>query len=258
MEVLEQSSIWKDVGDDMQFDHTKIILREGDDYFYARSPARYRPQDKIDPDQLEKHPIPSAHIWPSFPEDLTRALDPLPDDFYVKVPSLIDYADDDDESFRPRELLLAEARICEILIKFPHPYIARYLGCRVQGNRITGLCFARYKTTLADRLRDNDCQLPPDTYSKIEKGIQHLHSLGLVHNDVNPRNIMFSRDGSPVIIDFDSCKPQGDKLLKGGTWGWCDESARVADRNNDYYGLRKIQKALNGQQKENQTPWIHS
>ena len=251
MEILEKSEVWKEVGDDLQFDHTKIILKEGDDYFYAHSALRYRPQETLDPDHLEKHPIPSDHIWPSFQEGLTLAPDPLPDNSYVKVPSLTNYTEGDDKCFRPCQLLLTEARICEILAKFPHPYVARYLGCEVRSNRITGLCFVKYKTTLADRLQDNDCRLPPDTYSKIEKGIEHLHGLGLVHNDVNPRNIMFSEDDTPVVIDFDSCKREGEKLLKGGTWGWCDETAKDSHRANDYYGLEKIQKVLN-RQTENQ------
>jgi serine/threonine protein kinase len=39
-----------------------------------------------------------------------------------------------------------------------------------------------------------------------------MHDLGLVHSDLNPSNIM---DGNnPIIIDFDSCKPEGQKLGK--------------------------------------------
>jgi serine/threonine protein kinase len=44
---------------------------------------------------------------------------------------------------------------------------------------------------------------------KSECGIRHLHALGLVHNDINPRNFMVSEDDRPVIIDFDSCKEEG-------------------------------------------------
>jgi serine/threonine protein kinase len=103
---------------------------------------------------------------------------------------------------------------------------------------------------------DNVCTLSPDTCSKIENGIAHLHSLGLVHNDLNPlnpANIMFSEDDIPVIIDFDSCRREGENLLKAGTPGWSDESAIVADRANDYYGLKKIKEAISGLQNGNKT-----
>jgi len=40
----------------------------------------------------------------------------------------------------------------------------------------------------------------------IEKGVRHLHLLGLVYNDINLANIIFEKDGTPVIIDFGSCR----------------------------------------------------
>ncbi|KAF2195698.1 hypothetical protein K469DRAFT_758471 [Zopfia rhizophila CBS 207.26] len=46
----------------------------------------------------------------------------------------------------------------------------------------------------------------------IRIGIEHLHSLGVIHCDINPTNILF-RGNDFVIGDFDSCKPEG-----GGAW----------------------------------------
>jgi hypothetical protein len=251
MEVVEQGEIWKDVGDELEFDHTEIILKQDSEYFYARTSHRlYRSLEEIDSSHLEIYPIRSADIWPPFSDELTRAPDPLPVDVFLKRPSLISAGDTD---FRPGELLVEEAHICEILLKHPHPHIARYLGCQVRENKITGLCFAKYKRTLADIFLDKVCTLSPDTCSKIENGIAHLHSLGLVHNDLNPANIMFSEDDIPVIIDFDSCRREGENLLKAGTPGWSDESAIVADRANDYYGLTKIKEVISGLQNENKT-----
>lgn len=48
----------------------------------------------------------------------------------------------------------------------------------------------------------------------IEDGIQHLHGLGLINNNLNPSNIMMDGENS-VIIDFDSCKVEGAQLGKG-------------------------------------------
>lgn len=38
----------------------------------------------------------------------------------------------------------------------------------------------------------------------ILAAIKHLHSLGTVHNDINPANIMLDEDDTLNLIDFDS------------------------------------------------------
>jgi serine/threonine protein kinase len=122
----------------------------------------------------------------------------------------------------------------------PHPNIAQYLGCIVKGDRITGLCFSRYEMTLSEKRRRG---IPLDRdgcLRAIENGIGHLHKLRLVHNDLNPSNIMMKAD-NPVIIDFDSCKRQGQELgLKGGTNGWAREGITHAEYENDFYSLSNI------------------
>ena len=244
MEVYERCQAWKDVGDDVEFSHTIIILRKGREFFYALTNYRYRMSELIDPDDLEVHPIPAADIWPLFSDDLTAAPDPLPANSHVKLQSLLHYVEPD--SVVPlADLLLNEARVCEILRNNPHPNIAQYLGCTLQDNRITGLCMVKYETTLADRLKDPDRSFDRNGCIKgIKQGIEHLHSLRLIHNDLNPHNIMFKADDTPVIIDFDSCAREGDKLTKGGTWGWTDENIKFASPMNDYYGLKKIEEAM--------------
>ena len=99
MEVVEQGEIWKDVEDELEFDHTKIILKQDNEYFYARTGHRlYRSLEEIDSSHLETCPIRCAEIWPPFSDELTRAPDPLLVDVFLKGPSLI-YAGDTD--FRP-------------------------------------------------------------------------------------------------------------------------------------------------------------
>lgn len=95
--------------------------------------------------------------------------------------------------------VLSEAKVCEILRRNPHPNIAEYRGCEVSRDwRITGLCWAKLTDSLMQRvnphykgkgifrytpgsLKDKDGVL-----QKIKAGIQHLHQLGLVHNDIDP------------------------------------------------------------------------
>ena len=78
-------------------------------------------------------------------------------------------------------------------------------------------------------------------YSRIlaglESGIWHLHSLGLVHNDINPRNIMLEA-GEAIIIDFRSCRREGESLAGvGSTYEWHDENVPVSRFKNDLGAL---------------------
>lgn len=196
-------------GDDLVFSHTKLILKQGDQYFYATTKSRNVNQST---DRLDPLPIPTSKMWPSSPEGLTRAPEPLPTDCFVKRPSLLDYGDTEASS-NISSLILHEADICEILRLHPHPNIARYLGCVVdRRGRITGLCFARYTKRLFESALQNKIPHRESCLSQIESGIRHLHSIGLVHNDINPFNVTMDTDDKPVIIDFDSCLKAGEKI----------------------------------------------
>ncbi len=46
----------------------------------------------------------------------------------------------------------------------------------------------------------------------LESAVQHLHSLGFAHNDVNPANILVDKVGMPVLVDFGSRREIGRKL----------------------------------------------
>lgn len=63
---------------------------------------------------------------------------------------------------------------------------------------------------------------------RIEDGIQHLHSLGLIHCEINPTNIVMDGD-NPGIVHFDFCRQEGQELgSKAGTEGWTSENFHFA------------------------------
>jgi serine/threonine protein kinase len=112
--------------------------------------------------------------------------------------------------------------------------------------KITGLCFHKYPMTLSQKLKE---ATPFDTSSCLEgigSGVRPMHSLGLIHNDLNPRSIMM--DGErPVIIDFDSCKREGDELgIKAGTSGWAMEGIIYARPESDCFCLSKTREFMMG------------
>lgn len=244
MEICEKAEVFAEKDNDCVFDHSKIILRRtaGGEYFYAKTSQRILLSPHIDINGLDTIHIPGDHIWPLADPQFTRAPEPLPST-YVKRPSLLYYENTPEKPDYGRQIL-TEVEACEILKKHPHPNIARYLGCIVKDGRIRGLCFTKYSTTLSQMLKDKTSFDKSYFLRGIEAGVRHMHDLGLVHNDLNPANVMMDGD-EPVIIDFDSCKREGDELgLKAGTYGWSLEDEECARRENDLYSLSKIQAAL--------------
>jgi serine/threonine protein kinase len=245
MEVCSQNATFVEENGDYKFDYTKIIVREADQYYYAHTSRRYSTTSEIDITELDLVPIPMSEIWPPFPKQFTRAPEPLPEGCYIKRPSLLYYDNTKASSEELGSLLLSEARVYEILRAHPHPNIAQYLGCIVENDKITGLCLVKYGIDLDDRVTKDSRPFDRDLYLQgIRQGIRHLHSLDLIHCDINPSNILMDGD-TPVIVDFDSCRDKGEKLgMKAGTENWTSWDFKFAMPENNENGLAKIRDVL--------------
>jgi serine/threonine protein kinase len=230
-----------------------VLYRLGEAFYVGSSRVRYRSKEEVNfEDIFDSVLIPEDHLSCPFPEHFTRAPDPLPSNCYVKRPFPLLY-----NLAAPNALgdsLLEEATIYENLVHHPHPNIAKYYGCQVKNNRVTGLCFVKYHESLMKRVNPGhngkrwfDATKRPLKDMKlcldgIGKGLEHLHSLGLVHNDLNPSNIMFPSedDDTPIIIDFGSCKSIGDSIDVGRTEEWYDEKVTTSLPSNDTDALNEI------------------
>lgn len=207
------------------------------EYYRLKSPF------DIDLNALDLHKIPLNHVWPVFDPRFAQAPDPVPENLYLKQPSLLTYGDTD-ASLRFDQLILHEAKICEILRRNPHPDIARYWGCFIRRGRIRGICFDKYTVSLSEWVKGDDGLDVDLCLRGIRNGVEHLHELGLAYNDLKPANIMMNGN-NPIIIDFDSCKSFGIKLdLKAGIKGW-DMGSSIAKPENDEHGLVKLGEWLN-------------
>lgn len=244
MEICEKGEVFIEENGDWAFDHTNVILRGPyDEYFYAKTDQRIFRSPKVDIHGLDIIRIPADHIWPVADPKFTRAPDPLPADSYYKRASLLNYGNTPNNIDYSHQIL-TEVEACEILKMYPHPNIAQYLGCVVKGGRIIGLGFSKYTVTLSQMLEDGTPFDRSHCLRGIEAGLTHMHKLGLVHNDLNPSNIMMD-GGDFVIIDFDSCQREGEKLvLKEGSDEWTLDGENYARRDNDLYSLSKIRIAL--------------
>ena len=247
MKVTECLETWKEDADDFSFDHFAIILTDGTELFKAQYSKELAIHHDIDITELDcpLYRISTKDIWPPLKNDLTLAPQPVSDEFYQGTRVLADY-NPQTSSVKPCDLLLHEAQICEILRQNPHKNIVSYLGVTCDEGLIKSLCFVKYEETLADRLNDPNRPLNvPKCLNGVKDGLDHLHSLGLKHNDLNYRNIMLDKQDVPVIIDFDSCECEGNIPLCMGTPGWTDGAYITrSERKNDDFGWNKLRHTL--------------
>ncbi|KAI1188008.1 kinase-like domain-containing protein [Nemania serpens] len=145
-------------------------------------------------------------------------------------------------------VLIEEARIYEKLRLHPHKNIVQYHGCMAENGMFHAICLDRYPATLQEREENLSEAEKKRIVQEIRDGVAHLHSIGLVHNDLNPRNIMIAEDGTAVIIDFDSCRPTGERMgPKGATPGWdLSTPGEYATPQNDLHNLDQIEQSLLG------------
>jgi serine/threonine protein kinase len=133
----------------------------------------------------------------------------------------------------------------ELLRKHPHPHIVQYRGCIVKRGRITGIALNRYHQTLERRLEDRERKFDTNScFQTIFSAIEHLHSLGLAHNDLSPMNIMVDQEDRSFLIDFGSCQPFGADLITIGTPGWMEDYFMTSAKSHDEFSLRKLRNWL--------------
>jgi serine/threonine protein kinase len=79
-----------------------------------------------------------------------------------------------------------------------------------------------------------------------------LRSLGLVHNEINPANIMFEGDSTTVIVDFGSCRAIVQSLEGvGRPFEWYDEGVQQSVPINDWDAIHEIREWLSDKDAKN-------
>ncbi|KAJ0423888.1 kinase-like domain-containing protein [Aspergillus carlsbadensis] len=119
------------------------------------------------------------------------------------------------------ERIFHEARIMQTIATQPHPHIIRYHGCRAERGLVRSLVFER----LDQDLRAYCTPRTLDSLGwtrRLESAVQHLHSLGIAHNDLSLGNIMIREkqngEVEPVLIDFGFPARQQARSY-GSHWG---------------------------------------
>ncbi|TVP57520.1 MAG: serine/threonine protein kinase [Gemmatimonadales bacterium] len=115
--------------------------------------------------------------------------------------------------------LVAEARAASAL---DHPNIGTIyeVGRDARGRRF--IAMASYDGgTLRDRLRDGPLPAADALRigAQVAEGLAAAHGSGIIHRDVKPENLVFSRDGRVRIVDFGLAVPRSTGRSSGSTGG---------------------------------------
>lgn len=262
METVQAHEAFKTIDGRFRFDCMEGILRDGDDMFFAQWKTRtrvYDPSSSLVFRQLE-----TKDRGPIVKPDWTEAVPAI--DHYVKKPRWFDYIEESLE-----ERISREVEVCEMISKSQHPNIATYYGCEITRGRVSGICFKRYQATIFEKFnphylnkRDFISSGRPLVHDSLVSGldgilqaIHHLHSLGIVHNDINPANVMVDETGLLVLIDFDSCRFVGASLLETRTRrtpGWHDPKIMLSLVENDLSAFAELKIWLFGSSHKLQFP----
>lgn len=259
MKVIHCSEYFGGRDEPVAFQHMRVIFQREGEFYQGLSKKRYRSDaDVKENDLYDTILIPTENLNPDYQSEFTESCHPEAVQLYTKRQRLSHY--DPREPGRLKHQTLEEVKICEYLRKHSHRNIAVYHGCEVKDRRIIGLCFTRYSQTLMEMVNPMKYNkrkfalqiggsLSPEMgrwLDDIKSGIRHLHSLGLIHNYINPSNIMFDGD-TLVLIDFGSCRPKGgDISMVGRTYEWYDDKINVAISENDLNALEEISSWLRG------------
>lgn len=252
-QILQTSQIFKLTTGNPEFAYTSVLFaRDG-----ATFKAKFFGRGKVDPKKL----LDVQHIPPESSYPIARSgcsIATSLEKWYIKTPNLMSF----DGGNNIAELVLQELTTCEIISKSPHRNLAEFQGCKLANDRIVGLCFKQYAGSLQDRLNPDSLNKSAFILSQdrvqsrrqasryllqIEDGIKYLHGLDLVHNDINPANIMLDEKETPIIIDFDtSCAPGQDLRMAKRTYGWYDPQVSKSQVSNDLDALAELRVWLTG------------
>lgn len=229
-------------GNEAGFSYTTISATVDGRAYFGRLD---RPAEEVDEGDVlsSLQLVPPDAIYPAFEDGLTVAPTTDPRTHYLKAPSFT-WEDCQPGTTFVADCMLHEARVLERLNQYHHPNIIRYYGCEVKDCRITYLCLEKAQSNLVEylqsgRIKKNVSEL----LHEVEAGVKFLHSLALAHNDINPDNVCIVGDRA-VIVDFDSCLPFGQRLMKGVSFTSDHDGCPLSAAENDQEGLRDLKDFL--------------
>lgn len=189
--------VWRENGDVPKFKETLITALVDGKPYAGRSSQMVEQIDDADVLQTLEA-IPVENVFPAYSSELLCAPKFDADEHYLKAPQFTHEDSQPGQTF-VADNLLHEARVLEQLERAPHPNIVIYYGCVVRDQRITHLCLKRSGLSLTTYAEAGiTAATREEILAQVRAGIEHLHSLGLAHNDINPGKLISLRPAGGV------------------------------------------------------------
>jgi serine/threonine protein kinase len=104
-----------------------------------------------------------------------------------------------------------------------HPYIVPIFesGVDSDGRPFLVMAFSTFGT-LSDRLRNGPLAWEDtvDLVIKLSCALHAAHDAGVIHGDVKPSNVLFTKYGQPQLMDFGIARVASDQLTQTSAVGW--------------------------------------
>ncbi|KAF1389144.1 hypothetical protein PFLUV_G00070410 [Perca fluviatilis] len=143
-----------------------------------------------------------------------------------------------------QKTFLKEVKVMRCL---EHPHVLKFIGVLYKDKRLNLITEYIEGGTLKDFIRDTD-QFPWEqrvSYAKsIASGMAYLHSMSIIHRDLNSHNCLVKLDNTVVVADFglsrliveDKVKPPSDKpTTKKRVFRRIDRKKRYTVVGNPYW-----------------------
>jgi serine/threonine protein kinase len=204
-----------------------VFWKNGGDVFHAQYPYNGRSAAiNAALDDLEGQLVSESDVYGRWRDGLTEAPSSLVPASYIIRLVFMEYK----PGVSISRAFSSEVEFLETLSKHPHPNVCVYYGCIRRESYMEGICLQKYECDVSQVLKDLDrcaclsCnpndpneflnRIPKLNHEHILAGILsslgHIHALGLVHNNINPRNIVMDGEGNPIT----STSTRVSKLVK--------------------------------------------
>jgi serine/threonine protein kinase len=174
---------------------------------------------------------------------------------YIKTPSLYDFDPYDQTGIAAKQdSQTCEIETYELLQRHPHSNVCVYYGCARKDERVVGIVLRRYPRDLAGVVRNQE-EIPNKAriIDDVRSALEHLHALGLVHNVINPTNIMLDRNDHVVPVDLGITGKKGEtKSPYMGTPMWSRKST-ASEPEINWFSFDLLKRWLDGERPEDET-----
>ncbi|KAG9089081.1 hypothetical protein FRC06_001722, partial [Ceratobasidium sp. 370] len=106
------------------------------------------------------------------------------------------------EEYEESKHLKDSARELRTWSKCNHPNVARLMGLAEFNDQIAMVSPWMENGHLRNYVNKNPTVDRLELCTQIANGLAYLHSIGIVHGDLNGPNVLLSRTGDPILIDF--------------------------------------------------------